>query len=88
MEKAAEAGEWTAIQEMVSVAESSGDWEKIVLWLTVAMIRTPDPAMTYRCRMLIAYVGSDAGEEALRNAMGAGERWHEEHPAPAPSPVG
>jgi FOG: TPR repeat, SEL1 subfamily len=81
MEKAAEAGEWAAVQEMVSVAESERDWEKIVLWLTVAMIRSPDPAMAYRCRMIIAYVGSENSEEEVQKAMEAGERWHKEHPA-------
>ncbi len=82
MEKAAEAGEQSAIEEMIRVAESGGDARKIVFWLTVNLLRTPDPAVAYRCRMLIAYVGNKENEETLQRAMEAGERWHSEHPSP------
>ena len=81
MEKAAETGERLAVEEMISIAESSRNMEKIVFWLTVNMLRAPEPAVAYRCRMLIAYVGSGEDEEVLQQAMGAGERWHNEHPS-------
>lgn len=81
MEKAAETGSFPAIEEMLGFAESAGDWKGLVRWLTVLMIRAPDPAMAYRCRMLIAYVGSGADEEELQAAMAAGERWNSDHPA-------
>lgn len=81
MEKAAEAGSFAAMENMLSFAESAGDWQQLVRWLTILMIRAPDPSMTYRCRILIAYCGGDAGEEALQAAMAEGERWHGEHPA-------
>lgn len=80
MEKAAETGSFSAIEEMLGFAESTGNWEKLVHWLTVLTIRAPDPAMSYRCRMLIVYSAGDMDREKLRAAMAEGEKWHNEHP--------
>ena len=65
---------------MLGFTESAGEWEKLIRWLTILTIRAPDPAVSYRCRMMIAYFADDMDEATLQRVMAEGEKWHDEHP--------
>lgn len=81
-ERAAVAGSFDAVGEMIGIAESDRDTQGLYKWLTVGILRADNPFVAYRARMMLAYVNNEEAPEELRQGMEAGEKWHAEHPLP------
>lgn len=81
-EKAAQLGDEDALMKMVEHGESKRDIPELCKWMALVVLRTKDPMVAYRSRMMLAYITNGAPPEVLKKCMNEAESWNKKYPLP------